>query len=471
MLFGAKKIKCNVKYKDKKYIYELDKHNTIKDIYNLFSNEESVPSNISSLTIKLCTNKLPFNKNDYDTPLISFDKDKYNELWFEITKPYNCPGCQKIISKYCLICGEYFCSKCKNSKHDKHDFVDIDPTNFKESVYLWNININANLSNDMTHFNQLKDFIQDNALVTKIKIWKDNLIKKLNTFEKFINEICDMCNKIGNNYINRKSEELNKLMLDLSKTEQLINKELSIGKDKKFIPNNNYFSFDEAEELIQKLKINYNDIKTKNTDIKDISEIENFNTLNDLLGNISSQFDDLTKNGLKIFDSYKKFFEKYDNSNENDKTTSIFFSNKNEKYINTISNASNNTNKKLHLIKNGKILKNKIYNIGMSNNNLNNLSLAIKDTTLTSKDSYSTCNKTNSKINKTKKVFNSFKKDKYYLNTQSQGPNLYNELNLSKAKLKTNENEGDNLYSDRYNKYPQIDRNDRINFLPLITKI
>ena len=39
----------------------------------------------------------------------------------------------------------------------------------------------------MTHFNQLKDFIQDNALATKIKIWKDNLIKKLNTFEKFIN--------------------------------------------------------------------------------------------------------------------------------------------------------------------------------------------------------------------------------------------------------------------------------------------
>ena len=71
MLFGAKKIKCNIKYKDKKFIYELGKHNTIKDIYNLFLNEETVPVNLSSLTIKLCiNNQLPFIKNYYDTPLI-----------------------------------------------------------------------------------------------------------------------------------------------------------------------------------------------------------------------------------------------------------------------------------------------------------------------------------------------------------------------------------------------------------------
>ena len=104
MLFSGKKIKCNVKYKDKKFVYELDKQNTVKDIYNLFFKEKSIPANVSELTIKLCSNKLPFNINEYDTPLISFDKDKYNELWFEITKPYNCLDCQKIISKYCLIC-------------------------------------------------------------------------------------------------------------------------------------------------------------------------------------------------------------------------------------------------------------------------------------------------------------------------------------------------------------------------------
>ena len=466
MLFGGKKIKCNVKYKDKKFIYELDKQNTIKDIYNLFTKEESIPSNISSLTIKLCSNKLPFNTNEYDTPLISFDRDKYNELWIEVTKPYNCPNCQKILSKYCLICGEYYCIKCKNNQHVKHDFVNIDPTDFKESIYLWNININATLSNDITQFNKLKDFIQENSLGTKIKLWKDNLIKKLNTFEKFINDISEIFNKLGNNYIIKKSEELNKLMLDLSKTEQFINNELSIGKEVKNNANNNYFSFDEAEVLIQKLKINYNDIKLKNTDIKDISKIENVNNLNDIMGYISSQIDELTKNGLKIFDSYKNFFDKYNNMTKN-KTNLALNPQKFETTSNTLSNSTNNK-KLFYLMKTNKNIKNKIYNLGTVKNNL---SIAIKDTTLTSKDSYSACNKTGSRLNKTKKVFNSSKKDNY-LNTINQGTSVYNELNLSKIRIKGDGDEKENLlYSDRYKRYPSIDKSEKTGFLPLITKI
>ena len=469
MLFGGKKIKCNIKYKEKKFIYELDKQNTIKDIYNLFIKEESFPANISSLAIKLCSNKLPFNENEYDTPLISFDKDKYNELWFEITKPYNCPDCKKILSKYCLICGEYYCTKCKNNQHDKHDFVNIDPTNFKESVYLWNININATLSNDITQFNKLKDFIQENSLGTKIKLWKDNLIKKLNTFEKFINDIIDMCNKIGNNYIVKKSEELNKLMLDLSKTEQFINNELSIGKNIKNNVNRNnanYFSFDEAETLIKKLKLNYNDIKSKNIDIKDISKIENVNNLNDIMGNISSQIDELTKKGLNLFDSYKNFFVKY-NITSKHKTNSILYPQKLELSSNTLANSSNNKNL-YYIMKTNKNIKNKIYNLGTIKNNI---SIAIKDTTLTSKDSYSTCNKTGSRLNKSKKIFNSSRKDNY-INTLNQGTNIYNELNLSKIKLKVDVEEKETfLYSDRYRKNPSIDKTEKIGFLPLITKI
>ncbi len=467
MLFGAKKIKCNVKYKDKKYIYELDKHNTIKDIYNLFSKEETAPSNLSSLTIKLCSNRLPYNLKDYDIPLISLDKDKFNELYFEITKPYNCSECQKLISKYCLICGKYYCFKCNKNEHDNHDFIDIDPTNFKDSIYLWNININANLSNDITQFNKLKDFIQDNALLTKIKLWKDNIVKKLNIFEKFINEICEVCNQIGNNYISKKSEILNKLMLDLSKTEQIINNELSIGKEGK---NNydKYFSFDEAEVLIQKLKLNYNDIMSKNTDIKDLSKIENINGLNDKMGNINSQIDDLSKNGLKIFDSFKNFFNKYDNNNNN--TSNAISSQRFETSSNVLSN-SINQNKIFYLLKNGKNIKNKMINIGIPKNN--NLSIAIKDTTLSSKDSFSfsTSNRTNSKLNRTKnkRVFNSFKKD-YCTNSKTPTTNLYNDLNLSRIKTKGDEKETF-LYSDRYQNYPSTDRNDKLDFLPLITKI
>ena len=460
MLFGAKKIKCNVKYKDKKYIYELDKHNTIKDIYNLFSKEETAPSNLSSLTIKLCSNKLPYNTNDYDIPLISLDKDKFNELYFEITKPYNCSDCQKLISKYCLKCSKYYCLKCKKNEHNNHDFIDIDPTNFKESVYLWNININANLSNDITQFNKLKDFIQDNELLTKITLWKDSIIKKLNTFEKFINEICEVFNQIGNNYITKKSEILNKLMLDLSKTEQIINNELSIGKETK---NNydKYFSFDEAEILIQKLKLNYNDIMSKNTDIKELTKIENINSLNDKMGNINSQIDDLSKNGLKIFDSFKNFFNKYDNDNGKDSSNS----NSNLKIETSPNIVTNSNTNKMYFLKGGKNLKNKM--IGIPKNN--NLSIVIKDTTLSSKDSFSTSNGTNCKLNKNKnkRVFKSFKNDNC---PTIPTINLYNDLNLSKIKTRNDEKQTF-FYSDRCKKYPSTDRSDKLDYLPLITKI
>ena len=464
MLFGAKKIKCNVKYKDKKYIYELERQNTIKDIYNLFSKEESIPQNLSSLTIKLCSNKLPFNKNEFDSPLISFEKNKFNELNFEITKPYNCSDCQKIISKYCLVCDKYFCPVCENKKHINHDLVDIDPTNFQESIYLWNINLNANLSNDITHFNKLKDFIQDNALGTKIKLWKENVLKKLNTFEKFIKDICNVCNKIGKNYIEKKSEVLNKLMLDLSKTEQLINNELSIGPNSK-APNNasndgKYFSFDEAEVLIQKLKKSYYDIKSKNVDIKDLTEIENVNNLNDIMGNISFQIDNLSKSGYQILDSFKNFFGKYDDSNINISSNSISISN-----FDTVPNTNNISYNKINsLLKSGNNLKSKIYSFEMSKKNM---SIAIKDSTLSSRDSYSTCNKTNSK-NQTKRIFNSFKKN--YKNSEKKITNLYDELNLSKIKLRRDDKDAF-LYSDRNEKYHSKDKSEKIGFLPLITKI
>ena len=465
MLFGGKKIKCNVKYKDQKFTYELDKHKTVKDIYDLCSKEKTAPDNISSLTIRLCSNKLPFNENDYETPLISFDKDKFNELWFEIVKPYNCPVCHKIISKYCLVCDKYYCPKCKNNEHGAHDFVDIDPSNLKESIYLWNININAGLSNDITQFNKLKDFIQDNALLTKIRLWKENLIKKINIFEKFINNICEMCNKIGNNYITKKSEVLNKLMLDLSKIEQNFSSEVSIGP--KNLNNNKYFSFDEAETYIQKLKIIYNDIKSKNTDIKDLSELENLTSLNDIMGKISSQIDDLSQTGVKIFDNFKFFFNKYDKLNESTINASIPRYDTCSTSSNILANSAN-SKRMNYLIKNGNNanhLKSKMFNIGN-----NNLTLALKDTTLYSKDSTNSC-KTNVKVDRSKRQFNSYNRAKYN-NKKNQGMVLYSDLNLNKHKIKNEGEENENpLYSDRYQKYPSIDRNEKRDFLPLIKKI
>ena len=464
MLFGGKKIKCNIRYKDNKFAYELEKHKTIKDIYDLISKD--LPSTISSpLVLRLNSNKLPFNENDYDTPLISFDIDKFNELYFEMSKQYNCSECNKIISKYCLICDKYYCNKCKNQEHDGHDFVDIDPTNFKESVYLWNISVNANLSDDITKFNKLKEFIQDNTLGAKIKIWKDNVIKKLNVFENFINEICELCNKMGSKYIQEKSKVLDKLLQDLSKTEKNINNELEIGKDNKHNNNNynnKYFSFDEAEILIQKLKKHHNEIKSKNKDLKELSQIESFTALNDEMSIISLKIEDLNKTSFNLFDSFKSFFNKYDNSNSSDNNTNnASFIIPYPKYETSPNVLSYSVNRRTHkiILNDNKYFKNQIYNI--ENSNFNG---AI--------DSYSNSTKsnTNTNINRSKRMYNSFKKDnsKIILNNDKF---LYNELNLSKIKFTRNGVNNGQLYSDRYIKHRTIDRKMKNDILPLINKI
>jgi len=464
MLFGGKKIKCNIRYKDNKFAYELEKHKTIKDIYDLISKD--LPSTISSpLVLRLNSNKLPFNENDYDTPLISFDIDKFNELYFEMSKQYNCSECNKIISKYCLICEKYYCNKCKNQEHDGHDFVDIDPTNFRESVYLWNISVNANLSDDITKFNKLKEFIQDNTLGAKIKIWKDNVIKKLNVFENFINEICELCNKMGSKYIQEKSKVLDKLLQDLSKTEKNINNELEIGKDNKHNNNNynnKYFSFDEAEILIQKLKKHHNEIKSKNKDLKELSQIESFTALNDEMNIISLKIEDLNKTSFNLFDSFKSFFNKYDNSNSSDNNTNnASFIIPYPKYETSPNVLSYSVNRRTHkiILNDNKYFKNQIYNI--ENSNFNG---AI--------DSYnnSTKSNTNTNINRSKRMYNSFKKDnsKKILNNDKF---LYNELNLSKIKFTRNGVNNGQLYSDRYIKHRTIDRKMKNDILPLINKI
>ena len=461
MLFGAKKIKCIVNYKNKQYIYELDRQNTINDIYNMFLKDQKCSPQSNPLIIRFCSNKAPFTINDYDIPLISLDKDKLNELKFEITKPFHCSNCDQLCSKYCLKCSEYFCTKCKFNEHKGHDNIDVDPTNLRESIYLWQLNLNGNLSDDTASFNKFKDFIEDNELSIKVNLWKESIIKKLNTFEKFINEICDLYNKIGNNFIVKKNKILNKLLQDLSKVEQKINNELEIEKEN----NNKNFSYEESESLIQELKKIHFDIKSNNKDIKDLDNLENSDKLHDIMGYKSSQFEDLTKNSLKILESFQNFVNKHDeNSNSNKENSFITISSPHHEPHRNILAYSVNTNKLYYFRNEGKNSQKKLYSLGKRN-----LNIAVKETNLSTKDSYNTGKKVNLKGNK--KLLNSFKKNNIK-NIKPYKENKFTELNLSKIKLKGELNEKDNfLYSDRYHKHPSTDRNDKIGFLPLINKI
>ena len=268
---------------------------------------------------------------------------------------------------------------------------------------------------------------------------------------------------MGSKYIKEKSEILNKLLQELSKTEKNINNELDIGKDNKHNNNNNhnnkYFSFDEAEILIQKLKKHHNEIKSKNNDLKELSQIESFSTLNDEMSNISLKIENLNKISFNLFDSFKSFFNKYDNSNSSEDNSSISIPYlKYETSPNVLSYSTNGRAHKIILNEN-KYFKNQIYNIENSN-------------FIGGMDSYSNSTKsnTNTQINRHKKMYNSFKKDnsKKVLNKDKF---LYNELNLSKIKFIRNGINNGQLYSDRYKKHKTIERKMKNDILPLINKI
>jgi len=269
---------------------------------------------------------------------------------------------------------------------------------------------------------------------------------------------------MGSKYIQEKSKVLDKLLQDLSKTEKNINNELEIGKDNKHNNNynNKYFSFDEAEILIQKLKKHHNEIKSKNKDLKELSQIESFTALNDEMSIISLKIEDLNKTCFNLFDSFKSFFNKYDNSNSSDNNTNnASFIIPYPKYETSPNVLSYSVNRRTHkiILNDNKYFKNQIYNI--ENSNFNG---AI--------DSYSNSTKsnTNTNINRSKRVYNSFKKDnsKKILNSDKF---LYNELNLSKIKFTRNGVNNGQLYSDRYMKHRTIDRKMKNDILPLINKI
>jgi hypothetical protein len=268
---------------------------------------------------------------------------------------------------------------------------------------------------------------------------------------------------MGSKYIQEKSEVLDKLLKDLSKTEKNIINELDIGKDNKHINYNNhnskYFSFDEAEILIQKLKKHHNEIKSKNNDLKELSQIGSFNSLDDEMNNISLKIEDLNKMSFKLFDSFKSFFNKNDNSNSNDNNSIISTPYpKYETSPNVLSYSINRKNRRI-ILNDSQYFKNQIYNI--ENNNYNGVM-----------DSYSNSTKsnTNTQIIRNKRIYNSFKKgnSNKCLNNENF---LYNELNLSKIKFTRNGVNNGYLFSDRFKKHKTIERKLKNNILPLINKI
>ena len=315
MLFKGKQITCLVNYESEKYSFDLDKHKTLNDLYIMF--QEKIQSKECYFIILFSpngsNNKELVELKNLETTLISLEKEKNDVLNFQFLKVFKCPSCllfcdneKKFINKYCIDCNMYLCSDCvKEKKHSNHYLINIDQNNLKDSIKLWNINLNAELSEQITNFNKQIDFITDD-LDTKIKIWIDNIYKKLKNFEMMINNIKIKTQEMKY-YFQETEDNLNKAMANLTKSEQEIN-DVLFSNDKNYLNLNKYISLQDAEIQIQKLKNNYTEITEAKKNIFNIITTETMKKWEEMLINVPKVYDeifratDLVMEDLKIYE-------------------------------------------------------------------------------------------------------------------------------------------------------------------------
>ena len=314
MLFQGKKITCIIYYKEKKYSFDLERHKTVNDLYNIFT--EKADAKNYPFVIMLCSNKNNIIEiNNLDTTLLSLERDKNDQLLFQFIKSFKCQSCEaicdnenKYINNYCIECNQYICSDCSkknSSKHKTHYLVSVDQNNLKDSIKLWNINLNADLSNQITHFNRQVNFINGSDSEVKTNLWLESIYKKLKYFQNILNEIKNKYQELK--YIFKESEDmLNRAMSNLTKSEQEIYIDL-FSKEKMI---NKFFSFSEAEKQIQKLKDNYLEIKDIKSKIFSFVNLNYIKKYEELLVNIPISLDDLSKTSYLILEDLKPLDEK-----------------------------------------------------------------------------------------------------------------------------------------------------------------
>lgn len=291
-------MKCSISFKNKQYTYELEKHNTVNDLFNLFLKD--IPEMKKPMLARLMTNKLPFSRKDLNKPLSSFEKDAFSNLFFEISESlncktsFNCKICNYPVSKYCLGCSKFICNSCVND-HLYHNLIDIDPKNLNDSLKLFQTQLIANLSEEITLFNKQFNILIDDTLSQKIINWKINILKKIETFVNFIQNLVEK-KQILKSKFQSMNKKYNKIMVNMTKNEMALNNNTK-----------NFTSLEETEVEILKLKDYFTIIEGLKLKEKSIINANNINNFEKYLNEIPFEFDNLSKSTLLILEDIKSF--------------------------------------------------------------------------------------------------------------------------------------------------------------------
>ena len=357
MLFQGKKVTCIIIYKEKKYSFELERHKTVNDLYNSFT--DKITEKNYPFIIMYSSNKNLVEIKNLETTLLSLERDKNDQILFHFIKSFKCQSCNsicdnesKFINKYCLDCNKYICSNCsknKESLHNSHYLININQNNLKDSIKLWNINLNADLSNQITFFNRQLNFINEKDSEIKKNLWLDNIFKKIKYLEGILNEIQNKYEDLK--YLLKETGDiLNKAMSNLAKSEKEISSYIS-SKEK---ISNKFFSFSEAEKQIQILKNNYIEIKNAKNKVTTIIDLNNIKMYEETLYYVPKSFDDLSKAAFLILEDLKNYEQKNKKlikkeSNNNSRKIADFFLN-NKFLFKTANDTSTSINKNKNML-------------------------------------------------------------------------------------------------------------------------
>lgn len=202
-LFSGKKTKIYIQYEENTAHCELSPYETLNHLKQIII--QFFPQITSNHILHINNSTKAINEYDEFIQISELTKGKSN-LKLLITKPkrpstpsietndfnstsnsinkFKCKCTQFSISHYCSNCKEFICLQCKITSHCEHKTISIDIQSIDESVKLFAISLQADISNEMNNYIQIENMFKENMLIDFFS-WKEMIIRKLDKIEIF----------------------------------------------------------------------------------------------------------------------------------------------------------------------------------------------------------------------------------------------------------------------------------------------
>lgn len=217
---------------------------------------------------------------------------KRNKTIFKADEVKRCQCTDKKITSYCSLCNMMLCNECKKN-HNNHKIINVNIDNIEESVKLYSISLQADISNELNKYKTIENLFKD-LFSINFKEWKQQIYQKIDSLESVYNKFKDLYHCYQDKYaimeqtaidttlkIDKILEEMSfKLFAKHTTAKNTRNKEFILKGYKALC------SLSRNEDIINQMK---NDVLSRNEQYKNSKKINDlFTKINNLLENIVS---------------------------------------------------------------------------------------------------------------------------------------------------------------------------------------